>query len=281
MCDADDDDNVLKSGVSPFEVAAGSGQTMNVRYLTNEKRTKPGFNPLPLMKPTVNGIWPRGFPLQDLHDETMRGESATVNQGSIPTQSVGVLQAVCDIDPDMDAIYRLTRELPITFETDPSRTSNLMIPMDSFSAYNAQATTHMYNAFWGLLLPVTVTPRVTDIWRAFFTQRIMHDLQLALVYTPPIVDHKRSPHDYMGDFNAEIDVYTRTGALLNFLHKEWDDDATFLPERIENLCVALYERDYIDLADVELMQEWLLALVDVGYKFPEVSSNIKPLTPGV
>jgi hypothetical protein len=107
----------------------------------------------------------------------------------------------------------------------------------------------------------------------------MHDLQLALVYAPPAVTHYRSAHDYLADFSVEQDLYLKTGALLAFLKDEWKDDSTtWLPQRIENLCIALYERDYIQLDDVYAMQEWLIALLNVGYRFPELN-NVKPLQP--
>eukprot|EP00957_Ditylum_brightwellii_P182769 13921273-Ditylum_brightwellii.AAC.1 len=66
---------------------------------------------------------------------------------------------------------------------------SLLIPSSSYAPYNAQATTHLYNAFWGLYLPISVPGRVTDIWRSYITQRIMKDIGLHVVYAPPIVHH--------------------------------------------------------------------------------------------
>ena len=45
-------------------------------------------------------------------------------------------------------------------------------------------------------------------------------------------------------------------------------------ERMEELWIALYERTYIGVSDLELMQLWLQALVDIGYEFPEVKKGI-------
>lgn len=36
-----------------------------------------------------------------------------------------------------------------------------------------QATLHFSPAFWGLLLPITVNERVSDIWRSYFTQALL------------------------------------------------------------------------------------------------------------
>jgi len=232
------------------------------------------------MKPSVAEIWPRGFPLQDIKLQassfTTTGTSdkdknaTTTTLRSIPRSKIAVVQATCDGDPDVDAIYRLTRPLPVSFDDAPATAMRLLVPSGRYSPYNAQATTHFYDAFWGLLLPYTVMGRVTDIWRSYFTQRILHDLGLAVVYSPPLVVHDRSLHNYIADLQAEQDLYMKTEALLAFL-SAWTDTSHKLPARIENLAIALYERDYIGLDDVLAMPEWLLALTDVGFKFPSLS----------
>jgi hypothetical protein len=45
-----------------------------------------------------------------------------------------------------------------------------------------------------------------------------------------------------------------------------------VPAEMERLWVALYERSYIEIKDVELIQSWLLALVEAGYEFPVKST---------
>lgn len=268
-----DDDNVLKPGIVPYEWHQGSRQEL-FRYLPQQeqdmlaKQITPAFNPFPVMMPTESGTWPRGFPIQYVQNEELYPDLAF---GSLPSTSIGVIQSTCDGDPDVDAIYRLTRPLPFTF-TNKREASKFLIPPDSYSPYNAQATVHTKQAFWGLLLPCTVTGRVADIWRSYFTQRIMKDLHLALLYSPPMVDHIRNEHNYLADLQSEADLYYKSAALLEFL-KEWNDEETFLPARIEKLAVALYEHEYIDLPDVQAMQLWLLALRDVGYEFPALPTN--------
>ena len=63
--------------------------------------------------------------------------------------------------------------------------------------YNAQATLHSYDAFWGLLLPCTVHGRVTDIWRAYFTQRMLWDVGLRIGFSSPWVTQYRNAHNYL------------------------------------------------------------------------------------
>ena len=57
--------------------------------------------------------------------------------------------------------------------------------------YNAQATLHSSDAIWGLLLPCTVHGRVTDIWRAYFTQRLLWDCGFRIAFSAPWVTQYR------------------------------------------------------------------------------------------
>lgn len=82
----------------------------------------------------------------------------------LPGLTFGVQQSLADVHPDIDAIHRLTRR-PLTFSFDSSTPFDALFgPENVYSPYNAQATLHEYGAFWGMLLPVTVHGRVSDIW---------------------------------------------------------------------------------------------------------------------
>lgn len=146
------------------------------------------FNPYLYMGPSYNRSWPRGFPLDNLEEsfEQFKEKPMSPSFGDLPYSSVGVIQSLCNGDPDVDAIFCLARnEKGKSFTFDQSLSAkNLLIPFENYSPYNAQATTHMKAAFWGMFLPISVPGRVTDIWRSYFTQRIMKDIGLHLVYSP-------------------------------------------------------------------------------------------------
>merc|ERR1712126_189026 len=93
-------------------------------------------------------------------------------------------------------IYRLTRQLPLNFDTDGDGAS---LEEGTFVPYNAQATIHSKEAFFGLILPISVHGRVSDIWRSYFTQRLMWLAGASLAFMPPLVKQERNIHDYLAD----------------------------------------------------------------------------------
>lgn len=139
-----DDDNGLKRGVLP------SLPSKDV-YRIHVDAECQVFNPYPLMgAPTEGpGAWPRGLPLSLI--------KSPCKYGLVPTNtdSIGVLQSLANHEPDVDGIYRLTRTIPFNF--DPSKGRSLVVPCGTMTPWNAQATLVMSEAFWSMLLPVTVS----------------------------------------------------------------------------------------------------------------------------
>jgi len=135
--------------------------------------------------------------------------------------------------------------------------------------YNAQATLHSYEALWGLLLPISVHGRVTDIWRAYFTQRLLWDVGSRIAFSTPWVTQYRNAHNYLADFNSELPLYQQSGALIDAL-LHWRPKAPTLPGRLEELYVLMYEMNLLGLEDVRLAQAWLADLVRIGYRFPAI-----------
>ena len=75
----------------------------------------------------------------------------------------------------------------------------------------------------------------------------------------------RNAHNYLADFQAEQDLYHRSGVLLRFL-KSWSC-TTGMPSCFETLWIDLYERGYIERDDVELAKAWIAELEQTKYKF--------------
>lgn len=227
------------------------------------------FNHHPLMGATVPNSWARGFPLQDIQNKLTHGE--VVNDSKdIDMKSISVMQFCANGNPDIDAIHRLVHPLPMNFES--SKTTNplqpLSIPLNTYIPYNAQATLHTRQAMWALYLPFTVTGRVSDIWRGYFAEALFRDVGLSMTILPPVIEQERNEHNYLADMQAELDLYFKSGVLIDYLSK-WQSSARTIPEKMEELWIDLYERSYIDINDVKVIQLWLAALMEVGYDFPK------------
>jgi len=172
---------------------------------------------------------------------------------SFPASCLGVLQSLADHDPDVDAVYRLTRPPHFTFSRAPGAPA-LVVPPGRLAPYNAQATLHTHGALWALLLPSSVHGRVSDIWRGYIAQTLMWDLGLRLAFTPPSVVQERNPHNWLADMQAEAPLYEQAGALVETLGA-WRCDGDeggdhvgdlhapkSLPTCLEQLWVEMYER---------------------------------------
>jgi len=225
------------------------------------------FNPYPSFRPDCGHIWPRGLPLDYVRGKGVQNWTLHTSQIDRPP---AVQQFLADEDPDVDAVFRLTRDLPCHFKGKPSdEPEHLVIPQNVFVPYNAQATVHLYEAFWGLLLPVTVHGRVSDIWRSYLSQKLLWDIGQVLSFTNPHVIHDRVAHDYLKDFQSEQDLYLKSTAMVAFLAR-WQTDAPTLVERIEQLWAALYSRGFVEHGDLLLAQAWIRDLLALGYQFPDL-----------
>ena len=164
-----DDDNILKSENIPHVDSRahvrGVGQAWHCAH--NDSFTR-AWNPYVSFGAPAS--WPRGYPLDDI---TVTSQPCGPYADSPPYHIHGFLhpgltfavqQSLADVHPDIDGIHRLTRS-PLTFSFSNSTAYNGLYGGDNvYSPYNAQATLHEYSAMWGMLLPVTVHGRVSDIW---------------------------------------------------------------------------------------------------------------------
>jgi len=78
------------------------------------------FNPYPMLGcPYRNQCWPRGFPLGQVLNKAWNTTFSKPQQ--VPLKSFGVLQSLADVQPDVDAIFRLTKTTPLMFSRPDSR----------------------------------------------------------------------------------------------------------------------------------------------------------------
>jgi hypothetical protein len=157
---------------------------------------------------TNANVWPRGFALEHLQDRLKPLEQWPVSSVDAPIQ-----QGLADENPDVDAIYRLTFPLPLSFD----RSSSVALGRNSWCPFNSQNTTWFKEAFPLLYLPSHCSFRMTDIWRSFVAQRIAWENGWHIWFHPPTVYQERNMHNLLRDFSDEVVGYLNNGRIAEEL----------------------------------------------------------------
>ncbi len=159
-------------------------------------------------------IWPRGYPLDELANDTPDYESMKVSQLDCPIQ-----QNLANDNPDVDAVYRLVMpylrhlRLPIRFKFD----RKIAFGAGSFCPFNSQNTTWLPQAYSLLYLPAYCSFRMTDIWRSFVAQRIAQENDWAVLFDGATMRQERNVHNLMRDFEDEVPGYLNNKKIVDEL----------------------------------------------------------------
>ena len=177
-----DDDNIFTT----FEQLYNNFNFSKVSYAENNITNM--INPYAYFgRPTV---WPRGFRLSDIgYDWSNKFYISTSEQ---ITSKPLVYQGLANGDPDVDAIFRLTRansKYPI--KLDFYDIYPLLYFPGNYIPINSQNTRFLYEAFPALALPTTVAFRVCDIWRGFIMERFILGYNGTVLFHSPSVYQKR------------------------------------------------------------------------------------------
>lgn len=194
-------------------------------------------------------IWPRGLPL-----EYVQTDSVQVAYGDLPTERVDspIQQGLADGDPDVDAVYRMVGDIPVSFV--PGRSIGL--PAGSWCPFNSQNTTWHSEAFQLMYLPSYCTFRMTDIWRSFVAQRVAWANGWCVVFHSPDVAQDRNEHSLLDDFRDEIPGYLHNAEIAVALSK------LDIRSGVDNIGDAM-RASYLVLVDMGLVGEEELDLLDL------------------
>lgn len=192
-------------------------------------------------------VWPRGFPL----DKILTLDSF---QSSSPVScTIGIEQGIVNEAPDVDAIFRLTQDRPITFSPQLA----CFLPKQTFCPFNSQNTFFHPTAFFSLYLPSSVSMRVSDIWRGYIAQKLIWKLGAHLVFSGPNAVQQRNTHCILNDFFLEQALYLQGGSLVNYL-SQWDNDRFDDPfQTMTSLFQDLIEKQFIQKEELPLLEAWL------------------------
>ena len=201
-------------------------------------------------------VWQRGFPLNQIS----RFTSVEVSENIIAPEEVSIIQVLANGDPDVDAIFRLTRKLPIYF----MREKPLAIGRNSISPFNSQATWWRREVAPLMYFPSHVSWRAADIWRSLVATRILHALGRYVVFYPAVVEQIRNAHDFMKDFAEEIDCYLKTEEVWENLERVEDGliNADIFTA-IRHCYVSLVEANLIPVDELPLLELWISELTQI------------------
>ncbi|KAL3858123.1 hypothetical protein ACJMK2_012734 [Sinanodonta woodiana] len=226
--------------------------------------SKPMINPYPYFGVKETYSWPRGFPLEEIRNPAVTPDICHSNA----SLTIGVIQSLANKQPDVDAIYRLTRDNPFDFNATVESQLPLIIPNAVFTPFNAQATLWAKPAFLYLPLPISVDGRVTDIWKSYFAEYFFHRLDIKLIFSPPYVGQDRNPHNLLKDLKAENDLYMRSNMLINILSELLNNCNSL---GLQNLYDELYKRGYIELEDLKFIRAWVKTVEAIYAKSNDIA----------
>ena len=200
---------------------------------------------------TDQWIWPRGFPLEQLLREREQGPWHTVPADV----RVGVWQALADGDPDVDAIYRLTSNVPCVFR----QRAPVVLGAGTICPFNSQVTAFRRELFPLLYLPAFVTFRFTDILRGLVAQPIMWAAGYKLGFSTATVVQERNPHNYLRDFESELPCYLHAAAVVEVVSKAVKPSAS-VTENLSAAYEALHDKKVVTREELNLVGAWVADL---------------------
>ena len=200
-------------------------------------------------------IWPRGYPLNLITEQNkIKKKSKNVTS---PIQ-----QRMCDGNPDVDAIFRLTNK-NINYKF---KNQNYSLNSKSLCPFNSQNTVWHEIAFPLMYLPSYCTMRATDIWRGFIALRIVKNYNWNLTFLKSTVIQNRNVHNLLNDFNHEYPVYKDTlnfNKVLN--HTKLSNKHEDMLINIYRCYQALVKNKVLEKKELNLLSKWL---IDVNKIYP-------------
>lgn len=199
----------------------------------------------------VGTVWPRGYPLELINDKFQKSDSKE-KFDYIEIQAP-IANGLVDGDPDVDAIFRLTRSLPLQFE---KLKRDLIICGGTWAPFNSQNTWWHKSVFPLLYLPVTTSFRVTDILRSYVAQSIIMKFDMGVRFFGPSAIQERNEHLLIGDFEQEIPLYLNSQKMMSEINSsiQTSDNIT----QAQFMAYARLEKlGFVDSNELSLLDCWI------------------------
>lgn len=200
-------------------------------------------------------IWPRGLPLDKIHDYVPHHQLSVAENVIAPIQ-----QGLADSSPDVDAVWRLILGSNFTF----SQKQDIYLEPGTWCPFNSQNTWWWPEAFTLMYLPSHCTFRMTDIWRGFVSQLCLWAMGYGISFHSPDVYQDRNPHNLMRDFEAEVPGYLGNASFADTLNNM--PLITGLNSATSNLKMcydALIEKGFFPKKEMALVEAWCCDVEEV------------------
>jgi len=205
---------------------------------------------------TGDFIYPRGMPLSHARDTAPAA-------GPVVPVSSPIHQGLADQDPDVDAVYRMLFPLPFSFAAERG---SVFLEPGAWCPFNSQNTTFFKSAFPLLYLPAHCSFRMTDIWRSFVAQRILHAKNQGVLFHSHTVWQERNDHDLNTDFRDELPGYNHNREIREELLSipfTSDQSTTVMLETCYGRMIA---RGWVGKEEEGILAAWLTDLADLGIR---------------
>ena len=203
------------------------------------------WNPFEFFAPNEL-LWPRGFPLQEVSKigsqepvvPGSNGYKSPLNGGLFDAR-VDIFQTLVNLEPDLDAIYRLV--FGATQLSYPPSRQFVTLGSRWFAPGNTQSTFWLNPAkFSWMYFPFSPSDRFADILKLYVAQA-----GASLAYGGFLSEQFRNPHDLMSDLRLEVPLYNGLSRLLEIVAEEKGAE----PD-MQSIYQRLFESDICSEEDV-------------------------------
>ncbi|PON57534.1 hypothetical protein TorRG33x02_293720 [Trema orientale] len=265
--DADDRAEIVGGDLGKhFDLKLSNVDVMQERILQYSRKNPNRTVVNPYVHFGQRSVWPRGLPLENVGEV---GHEEYYNQvfGGMQYIQQGLSNGL----PDVDSVFYFTRKLgseafDIRFDELARKVAlpqGIMVPVNSFN------TLFHSNAFWALMLPVSVSSMASDVLRGYWAQRLLWEIGGSVVVYPPTIYREDKIEAY--PFSEEKDLHVNVGRLIKFL-ASWRSNKRNLFEKILDLSFAMAKEGFWTEKDLQFTAAWLEDLLAVGYSQPRLKS---------
>jgi hypothetical protein len=266
-----DDDNAPLDGLLGFRYRTFKGLELDCFENENRDDYYMFVNPYAYFgQPTM---WPRGYPLELISQSTSNYCKKYALFKSHETRySVPLIQqGLVNGDPDVDAIYRLTRKhdiglLNVKFD---EYAPPLVLKPFQYAPINSQNTLYHYEAFWTMAFQLNVTFRECDILRGYISMRMLQEIDGQVAFIAPNTLQIRNAHSYHADYKDEKRLYEDIQEFVGALH-EWKCVKSTISECYIDCVKNLIVKKFLKDTELNFVRLWIEALNSIGYKWPSL-----------